>query len=157
MTKFNIIRCLYILLLFFASACAEITTNPNQATGTPLITETPTEVAQNTTPTFTYSSHYKGLTDIFHCLDDSEELILCFHGSGGDAVGWSQKGDDKIDFSTDLAEQSWSFICPSSKDRVSKQWSPTYSELNSDVQNLDTHLEEFGIPVGISIIFNWTI
>ncbi len=82
--------------------------------------------------------------EVYYYLEGRSGLILCFHGTGGGASGWSNDGTDKNDFLMDFAAEGWSFVCPSSYNRKEKKWDNTNNQKNNDIQNIDDLLKHFG-------------
>lgn len=82
---------------------------------------------------------------VYYYLGGGKGVVLCFHGSGGSASGWTS-GDKKA-FVERLAALDYSFICPTSLDRSAKQWNSTNTSTNADVINVDGILNALAIPV----------
>ena len=76
----------------------------------------------------------KGKDKTYLYLGGRNGLLLCFHGRGGSAQGWT-KGD-KRKYLSYFQRMGYSFICPSSS---SKQWQ------NSDVKKVNALLNGLGI------------
>ena len=88
---------------------------------------------------------------VYYWLGGSRGLVLCFHGSGGSAAGWSRSGDENNEFVFALAEAGFSFVCPTSLDRVSRQWSAVNDASNADVQNVDALLDDLEVDLNVPL------
>ncbi len=88
-----------------------------------------------------------GLT--YYSFKNTKGIVLCLHGTGGSAQGWTS--GDKVAFLNNLSNQGYGFVCPTSVDRTTKQWSATNTSSNADVQNIDTLLFHLGFPSNIKL------
>ena len=125
-------------ILFFG--CTETKEQPTP-TSTPTATPTATP---RPLPTLTLQT-IEPFGDVYYDLTGPKGLILCFHGTGGSANGWSN--GDKFNFLNALHIEGYAIVCPTSKNRSSKQWDLTDSQTNPDVVNVDVLLHYLGIPI----------
>jgi poly(3-hydroxybutyrate) depolymerase len=79
----------------------------------------------------------------------SKGLILCFHGTGGSASGWSS--NDKYSFISNLHQSGFAILCTTSLNRTTSQWDATNNSTNLDVVNIDALLNNLNIPSGTKI------
>lgn len=82
-----------------------------------------------------YKHH--GLT--YQYLGGTKGLILCFHGRGGSAAGWSR--GENFKYLNTLRRNGYSFICPTSKNRKSKVWDNRNNHTNRDIRNVESLLK----------------
>ncbi len=86
---------------------------------------------------------------VYFYLGGEKGVILCFHGTGGSAEGWTK--DDKLNLLNDMKQSGYSFICPSSVNRGDgtsqnpSGWDPLNTAANPDVLNVDGLLNYFKI------------
>lgn len=80
---------------------------------------------------------------VYYSLSGTKGVVVCFHGAGGSATGWTR--EEKFDFLEDLRKQNYSFVCPTSLDRQNGQWSNTNDATNLDVINVDALLSHLQI------------
>lgn len=80
---------------------------------------------------------------VFYDVSGPEALVLCFHGSGGSAEGWTT--GDKHSMLLELRAIGYSFVCPTSQDQERAQWSSVNTKSNPDVNNIDSLLETLGV------------
>lgn len=85
-------------------------------------------------------------------LSGGKGVVLCFHGTGGSAQGWNKEGDDNKAFLDEMAAAGWSYVCPTSVDRTSKQWSPVNTPQNPDILAVDALLDTLGVPIGTPLV-----
>ena len=97
------------------------------------------------------AKNFKGRGDVYYDLAGKKALLLCFHGRGGSGEAWSQAGKDNVKFVTAMKGLGYSFVCPTSKDRVDKQWSPAPSN-NPDVANVDGLLNDLGVDRDLPLV-----
>jgi pimeloyl-ACP methyl ester carboxylesterase len=79
---------------------------------------------------------------VYYYLGGTKGVVVCFHGAGGSADGWTRS--EKLAFLEDLRSHNYSFVCPSSLNQVDGQWANTNAADNADVINVDallTHLQ----------------
>ncbi len=81
---------------------------------------------------------------VYYYLGGSKGVIVCFHGAGGSADGWTKT--EKLAYLEDMRKNNYSFVCPSSLNQVDGQWSVTNSTANVDVINVDALLTHFAVP-----------
>ncbi len=74
-------------------------------------------------------------TDTFYYTGGKKGVLLCFHGAGGSAKGWTR--GENYNYLMHFKNKGYSFICPSSK---TKQWS-TY-----DIKKVNDILNKLKIP-----------
>lgn len=84
-----------------------------------------------------------GFGQVYYDLSGRKGLIVCFHGSGGSAKGWTKS--EKAEFLEDLKQMGYSFVCPTSVNRSTKKWNAKNNFMNRDVHNVDGLLAHFGI------------
>lgn len=90
-----------------------------------------------------------GLGLTYYNFKNTKGIVLCFHGTGGSAQGWT--AGDKLSFLNYLLNQGYGFICPTSLDRTNKQWSNTNSSSNPDVINIDFLIFHLGLPSNVKL------
>ena len=87
--------------------------------------------------------------EVYFYLGGDKGVIVCFHGTGGSAEGWTK--DDKVNFLNDMKQSGYSFVCPSSLNRGDgtvqnpSGWNPSATANNPDVINVDGLLNYFKI------------
>ena len=89
---------------------------------------------------------------VYYYLGGKRGLILCFHGTGGSAQGWANDNDDKQAFLIEMAQLGYSFVCPTSGNRTSRQWNNTNDNTNSDVTMIDNLLQRQNLDTSTPII-----
>lgn len=89
------------------------------------------------------------LGEVYYYLGGSNGVILCFHGTNGNAGGWS-KTDKKL-FLDQMRSMNLSFICPTSLDRLNKQWNTTNTSDNADIRNVESILNLLKVPTSTPI------
>lgn len=82
---------------------------------------------------------------VYYYLGGTKGVIVCFHGTGGSADGWTK--DEKLAFLEDLRKNNYSFVCPSSLNRTDGQWANTNAVDNVDVVNVDALLTNLQISI----------
>lgn len=87
--------------------------------------------------------------EVYRDLGGTKGVVLCFHGAGGSAEGWTK--NDKLLLLEHLRSEGYSFVCPTSVDRASKQWDATNAASNPDVENVDALLDELGVAEGTKL------
>lgn len=80
----------------------------------------------------------------------SKGLVVCFHGTGGSASGWTS--GEKFNFIDRLHSEGYSILCPTSLNRSTKQWDLTDSSANPDLVNIDALLRYFAVPTTTKIL-----
>lgn len=83
---------------------------------------------------------------VYSSVAASGPVLLCFHGSGGGAVGWTR--GDRAALVSAMRAAGYSIVCPTSLDRVDAHWSPVNGATNPDVSNVDALLDTLGIAPG---------
>ena len=81
---------------------------------------------------------------VYYYLGGTKGVIVCFHGAGGSADGWTKT--EKLAFLEDMRKHNYSFVCPTSLNRVDGQWANTNAVDNVDVINVDALLTTLQIP-----------
>ena len=82
---------------------------------------------------------------VYYYLGGTKGVIVCFHGTGGSADGWTK--DEKLTFLEDMRKHNYSFVCPSSLNRTDGQWANTNAIDNVDIINVDALLKNFQISL----------
>lgn len=72
-------------------------------------------------------------------LKGRKGLLICFHGTGGQAFYWKRKPEGRA-FLEDAIKNGYSVLCPTSLNRSRKQWQVTRNGNNKDVKNIDSLL-----------------
>jgi pimeloyl-ACP methyl ester carboxylesterase len=80
---------------------------------------------------------------VYYYLGGAKGVIVCFHGAGGSADGWTKT--EKLAFLEDMRKHNYSFVCPTSLNRVDGQWANTNAADNADVINVDALLTNLQI------------
>jgi dienelactone hydrolase len=86
---------------------------------------------------------------VYYDLGGNKGVILCFHGAGGSAEGWTKS--EKLAFLQDLRKQNYSYVCPTRLNRTEAQWAATNSSANLDVTNVDALLTHLQISPQLSL------
>lgn len=77
-------------------------------------------------------------------LKGKKGLFICLHGSGGSADGFL-KDKEKRGYIEDMQRAGYSFLCPTSSNRKTKQWDPRLFYFNKDVRDIDKLLDRLGV------------
>lgn len=88
--------------------------------------------------------------DVYYSLAGEKGVIICFHGSGGSGAGWAV--GSKKDYLEKALQAGYSFVCPTSTDRLSGQWNSETGEGNVDVASVDKLLVELGVPTSTPLL-----
>ncbi len=100
----------------------------------------PNSLPPNSSPTIATIEPYG---KVYYFLGGTKGVIVCFHGAGGSADGWTK--NEKLAFLEDMRKNNYSFVCPTSLNQVDGQWANTNGEDNVDVVNVDALLANLQI------------
>lgn len=94
---------------------------------------------------------HKSMGLVYTYLGGKKGMIICFHGSGGSALGWILDYE-KMKYLRDMKQKGYSFICPTSRNRRTQQWNPEMIRHNNDVANVENILDALKIGKHVPLI-----
>lgn len=105
-----------------------------------------TPVSENEVPKL---ETINALGQVYYKIQNTKGIILCFHGSGGSANGWTS--GENFEFLDEMNKKGYGFICPTSLNRIDRMWSADNTSSNEDAVNVDNILTHFNISTNIDI------
>ena len=120
--------------LLFGAACAD--TSPRADLNSP----TPSN--DGTIDSELMLERYAG-RDLLIGVHDEGPLLLCFHGAGGSAAGWTR--GNKATFVRAAFDAGYSVVCPTSLDRSEGKWSNENTRENPDALAVERLLAQLDL------------